>query len=101
LSVEEIGGEYELNTGLVIAEYFEINQLDPIATPGALVASHGPFVWGEDASSAVRNAEAVELIAVLAMSTLALNPDAQPIADALIERHFSRKHGPDAYYGQQ
>jgi L-ribulose-5-phosphate 4-epimerase len=101
LSVEEIGGEYELNTGLVIAEYFKINQLDPIATPGALVASHGPFVWGEDASSAVRNAEAVELIAVLAMSTLALNPDAQPIADALIERHFSRKHGPDAYYGQQ
>jgi L-ribulose-5-phosphate 4-epimerase len=101
LSVEEIGGEYELNTGLVIAEYFEMNQLDPIATPGALVASHGPFVWGEDAASAVRNAEAVELIAVLAMSTLALNPDAQPIADALIERHFSRKHGPDAYYGQQ
>jgi L-ribulose-5-phosphate 4-epimerase len=101
LSVEEIGGDYELNTGLVIAEYFEVNQLDPLATPGALVASHGPFVWGEDASSAVRNAEAIELIAALALDTLALNPDAQPIGDALIERHFSRKHGPDAYYGQR
>ena len=101
LSVEEIGGDYEHNTGLVIAEYFENNELDPLATPGALVASHGPFVWGEDASSAVRNAEAVELIAGLAMDTLALNPDQQPIADALIERHFSRKHGPDAYYGQK
>jgi len=101
LSVEDIGGDYEHNTRLVIAEHFEYNQLDPLATPGALVASHGPFVWGEDASSAVRNAEAVELIAGLAMDTLALNPDQQPIADALIERHFSRKHGPDAYYGQR
>ena len=101
LSTEEIGSDYELNTGLVIAEYFEVNQLDPLATPGALVASHGPFVWGEDAASAVRNAEAVELIAGLAMDTLALNPDQQPVGAALIERHFSRKHGPDAYYGQR
>lgn len=101
LTVEEIGGDYELNTGLVIAEFFEDNQIDPLAAPGVLVASHGPFVWGEDASNAVSNAEAVELIAALAMDTLALNPNQEPIPDALIERHFSRKHGPDAYYGQR
>ena len=101
LRTEEIAGDYELNTGLVIGEYFELNQLDPLAAPAALVASHGPFAWGEDAASAVRNAAAVELIAGLAMDTLSLNPDQQPIDAALIERHFSRKHGPDAYYGQR
>ena len=101
LTGEEISGDYEFNTGLVIVEYFELNQLDPLAAPGALVASHGPFVWGEDAESAVRNAEAVELVAGLALDTLAVNPEQAPIGDALIERHFNRKHGPNSYYGQR
>ena len=101
LTGEEISGDYEFNTGLVIVEYFELNQLDPLAAPGALVASHGPFVWGEDAESAVRNAEAVELVAGLALDTLAVNPEQTPIGDALIERHFNRKHGPNSYYGQR
>lgn len=101
LTVEEIAGDYEVNTGLAIAELFEVNQLDPLAAPGVLVASHGPFVWGEEATTAVRNAEAVELMARLALYTLAINPDQPPIEDALLQRHFSRKHGPDAYYGQR
>lgn len=101
LTIDEIDGEYEANTGDVIVELFEANQLDPLAAPGVLVASHGPFAWGEEASIAVRNAEAIELIARLAFDTLAINADQPPIGDALLRRHFDRKHGPDSYYGQK
>jgi L-ribulose-5-phosphate 4-epimerase len=66
-----------------------------------LVASHGPFAWGRDAAQAVENAVALETVAELALRTLELRPDASPLANELLERHFLRKHGPTAYYGQR
>ena len=69
--------------------------------PGVLVASHGPFVWGRDAGEAVDNAVALEAVAAMAAMTMSLAPDVEPIAVYLLERHFRRKHGPEAYYGQK
>ena len=69
--------------------------------PAALVASHGPFTWGRDAEDATNNAIALEGVAAMASRTIALSPDVEPIALYLLERHFRRKHGPDAYYGQK
>lgn len=100
LTAEEIQGDYEANTGRVIVEMYESGGLHPDEAPGALVASHGPFVWGATASAAVEMAAAVELMAELAIGTLAINPDQSPIEEELLDRHFSRKHGPMAYYGQ-
>jgi L-ribulose-5-phosphate 4-epimerase len=100
LQTEEIQGEYEAETGEVIVETMDGLELDPLAMPGALVLSHGPFTWGTDPAAAAANAAALEAVAALASRTLALAPDADPIAGALATRHFSRKHGPDAYYGQ-
>lgn len=100
LTSSEIEGEYEANTGDVIVEMFKEQELDPLDTPGALVASHGPFAWASTPAAAVEIASAMELLARLASETLAINPDVAPIEGALLERHFSRKHGPLAYYGQ-
>jgi L-ribulose-5-phosphate 4-epimerase len=100
LTSEEIDGDYEENTGSVIVEMYAANGLDSMDAPGALVASHGPFAWGEDAPAAVEMAAALELIAQLATHTLSIAPDRPPIETALLARHFSRKHGPLAYYGQ-
>lgn len=100
LEAYEIHGDYEANTGSVIVEMYQPGRLRPDEAPGALVASHGPFAWGDSASDAVRNAGAIELIAKLAFHTLALRPDQPPVEEPLRERHFSRKHGPMAYYGQ-
>lgn len=100
LSDDEIGGDYEANTGRVIVEMYGPDGLDNDEAPGALVASHGPFAWGPDAASAVKMAAAVEVIAELALHTLAIDPGRPPIEESLLERHFSRKHGPLAYYGQ-
>jgi L-ribulose-5-phosphate 4-epimerase len=100
LSDEEISGDYEANTGLVIVEMYGPDGFDPDDAPGALVASHGPFAWGPDAGSAVKMAAAMEVIAELALHTLAIEPGRPPIEAALLERHFTRKHGPLAYYGQ-
>jgi len=100
LTDDEIDGDYEENTGSVIVEMYSADGLDAMDAPGALVASHGPFAWGEDASAAVEMAAALELIAQLAAHTLAIAPDRPPIETALLRRHFSRKHGPFAYYGQ-
>lgn len=100
LTDEEIEGEYEMNTGAVIVETYAAEGLDPSRAPGALVASHGPFAWGGNASAAVEVAAAIELIAQLAAQTLAISPGRPPIEAALLDRHFSRKHGPRAYYGQ-
>jgi L-ribulose-5-phosphate 4-epimerase len=100
LSDEEISGDYEANTGLVIVEMYGPDGFDPDDAPGALVASHGPFAWGPDAGSAVTMAAAMEVIAELALHTLAIEPGRSPIEAALLERHFTRKHGPLAYYGQ-
>jgi len=100
LTSEEIQVDYEANTGRVIAEMYESGGLHPDEAPGALVASHGPFVWGASALAAVAMAAAVELMAELATRTLAINPDQTAIEQELLDRHFTRKHGPMAYYGQ-
>ena len=100
LSSEEIESDYEENTGRVIVEMFGPASLHPDEAPGALVASHGPFVWGPDSRSAVAMASAVEVMAELATHTLLINPDRGPLEAALLDRHFTRKHGPMAYYGQ-
>jgi L-ribulose-5-phosphate 4-epimerase len=100
LSNDEISGDYEANTGRVIVEMYGPGGLDPDDAPGALVASHGPFAWGPDAAAAVKMAAAMEVIAELALHTLAIDAGRSSIEEALLERHFSRKHGPLAYYGQ-
>jgi L-ribulose-5-phosphate 4-epimerase len=100
LSDAEIGGEYELETGRVIAETIEGLGLGALEMPAALVASHGPFCWGRTPTDAVTNAIALEAVAALAHRTLALDASIGPIGAPLLARHFSRKHGPGAYYGQ-
>jgi len=100
LTTDEIDGQYELETGHVIIETLEAEDLDPLSMPAVLVASHGPFTWGPDATAAVDNAIALEAVAAMAFRTVTLDPDARPIADALLERHHRRKHGRGAYYGQ-
>jgi L-ribulose-5-phosphate 4-epimerase len=100
LTSEEVRGEYEARTGDVIVETIEGLGLDPLEMPGVLVRSHGPFAWGTDAPHAVENAIALEEVAAMALDTLALAPSLGQIGDELLERHFRRKHGPAAYYGQ-
>jgi L-ribulose-5-phosphate 4-epimerase len=100
LEPDEIEGDYEENTGRVIVEMYGPDGLHAEDVPGALVASHGPFVWGATASDAVDVAASLELVAELAFRTLAIRPDQQAIEPELLDRHFDRKHGPMAYYGQ-
>ena len=97
----EVAGAYEHETGIVIIETLERLGLSATEMPAALVASHGPFTWGRDAEDAADNATALEAVAAMASRTMALSPDVEPIAQYLLERHFRRKHGPDAYYGQK
>jgi L-ribulose-5-phosphate 4-epimerase len=97
LTEAETADRYEHNTGVVIAERFA--DLDPMAVPAVLVAQHGPFAWGADAADSVRNAFVLEAIAAIALKTLTLAPAAAPAPPHLIERHYQRKHGPAAYYG--
>jgi L-ribulose-5-phosphate 4-epimerase len=98
LMTAEIRSDYEANTGRVIVERFK--KLDPIQHPAVLVASHGPFAWGKNATDAVHNAIVLEFLARLASETLRLNPKLKPMQPALLDKHFLRKHGPNAYYGQ-
>jgi L-ribulose-5-phosphate 4-epimerase len=98
LSDSEIEGEYEKNTGHVIVRSLE--HTDPMSTPGILVANHGPFAWGKDARTAAHNAAILESIARMAYFTLGINAAAQPAGNALREKHYLRKHGKNAYYGQ-
>jgi L-ribulose-5-phosphate 4-epimerase len=100
LTRAEIEGEYERLTGEVVVEALARRGLDPLAMPAALVASHGPLVWGTDAAEAVENAVALEAVAAAAYRTELLRPGVKPIGDDLLRRHFLRKHGPGAYYGQ-
>jgi L-ribulose-5-phosphate 4-epimerase len=100
MSSDEIHGDYEERTGDVIVETFERRGLDPLETPAVLVASHGPFAWGADVEHAVENAVALETVAELALQTVTLRADAAAVGDDLLDRHFLRKHGPAAYYGQ-
>lgn len=99
LTPEEIAGEYELNTGVVICRAFR--DRDPAAVTAVLVASHGPFCWGPTAQDAAHTAGVVELLARTAYYTLTLNGHAPAITRELHDRHFLRKHGKDAYYGQK
>jgi L-ribulose-5-phosphate 4-epimerase len=101
LTREEIGGDYERCTGDVIVETVTGLGLDALERPAVLVASHGPFAWGPDAETAIENAIALEVVAENAFRTEALEPGAAPIQPELLARHFLRKHGPGAYYGQQ
>ena len=100
MTPDEIRGEYERNTGAVIVERFHEGGIDAASVPGVLVAGHGPFVWGESAQKAAENAVALESVAEMALRTLTLNADARPIDRVLLDRHFLRKHGATAYYGQ-
>jgi len=98
LSVEEIRGDYETNTGEAIVR--RLQGLDPLEAPAALVRYHGPFCWGESASEAARHAVLLEEVARMALYTLLLEPSAASIPGELLDRHFYRKHGAAAYYGQ-
>jgi L-ribulose-5-phosphate 4-epimerase len=99
MSPKTIATDYELNTGLAIVQRFRT--LDPMAMPAVLVASHAPFCWGPSVSAAVDNASYLEEIATMAHHTLLLEPDAAPVSRQLLDKHFLRKHGRNAYYGQR
>jgi L-ribulose-5-phosphate 4-epimerase len=94
----EIQQDYEANTGRVIVRRFA--DLDPMQMPAALVAHHGPFTWGDDAFAAVKNAVVLEEVAKMALGTLQISPQQKPILQALLDKHYLRKHGENAYYGQ-
>ena len=98
LTAREISRDYEGETGNVICETF--SNIDPMDIPAVLVCSHGPFAWGEDAAKSVENAIVLEEVAMMAWHTLALNPKAD-FQRELVDKHYARKHGPDAYYGQK
>jgi len=98
MTENEISGEYEKETGTVIIERF--SGINPDYIPAALVYSHGPFSWGADASEAVHNAVVLEEVAFTAWHNLSLNPEIKPMQQELLDKHFLRKHGADAYYGQ-
>jgi L-ribulose-5-phosphate 4-epimerase len=96
---EEIQSEYEWNTGEVIIERFR--DLDPVATPAVLVSGHAPFCWGPSPTEATHTAAIVEEIAHMAFLTITINGESAAISQALHDKHFLRKHGPGAYYGQK
>lgn len=100
LSAEEIRCDYEHNTGRVIVEHFNLECIDPLEMPGVIVARHAPFTWGRDADAAVENALVLEEVADIAMLTLAIDNSATDVDEVLLNKHFSRKHGSKAYYGQ-
>ncbi len=99
LTKAEIEGDYELNTGKVIVERFK--GLNPNFVPGVVVASHGPFSWGTSAADAVHQAVVMEEVAMMAWHAKATNPELQPMQQELLDKHFLRKHGKNAYYGQK
>jgi L-ribulose-5-phosphate 4-epimerase len=98
LTKREVGADYEGNTGRVIVERFA--GLDPLGTPAVLVAGHGPFAWGRTPAEAARNTLVLERTAKTALGTLTLDPDRRRLPGYIVEKHFQRKHGPHATYGQ-
>ena len=100
LTAMEIEDAYESATGAVIVERFLADDLDPLDFPGVLVNRHGPFAWGPTVAKAVEAAVAIECVAQMALMTLELAPRLKPLEPELHEKHFERKHGPGAYYGQ-
>ena len=101
LTPEEIDEDYEKNTGKVIVETFKARGIDPLYVPGVLCASHGPFTWGKDAHEAVHNAVVLEEIAFMDWHAMALNPKQGTMQKTLLDKHYLRKHGENAYYGQK
>jgi L-ribulose-5-phosphate 4-epimerase len=99
LTVKEVDDAYETNTGHVIVERFR--DLDAAAMPAVLVAGHAPFAWGKDVADSVKNAVALEAVADMALGVLRLRSDAPSLESYILDKHFQRKHGPDAYYGQR
>ena len=100
LTQQQTAGDYESETGLAIVERFRAGGIDPVQMPVVLVANHGPFAWGKDANDAVHNAAVLELTARMALLSLQLEKNLPPMPQHLLEKHFFRKHGPGAYYGQ-
>ncbi len=100
LTEEEINGDYEVNTGKVIIETFEERKINPMYTPGVLCQNHGPFTWGKDAAEAVHNAVVLEEVAKMAFQTILINPEVKEAPNCIRDKHFFRKHGENAYYGQ-
>ena len=97
---EEIEGAYEENTGLLIVDEFNRMKLDPVAMPAVLCKNHGPFAWGKDAHEAVHNAVVLEEVAKMAYRAETINKDIKPAPQELQDKHYYRKHGANAYYGQ-
>ena len=100
LTKGEVESDYEANTGKVIVETIENRRLDPIAVPGIVVKNHGPFAWGKSPENAVYNAVVMEKVAEMDLKTLMLNPNAE-MKQYVLDKHYMRKHGPNAYYGQK
>lgn len=101
LTREELDEDYERNTGKVIVETFAQRGIDPDHVPAVICASHGPFTWGRDAEQAVYHASVLEAVAQMALMTRQINPNAAPAPQHVLDKHFMRKHGPNAYYGQK
>lgn len=101
LTPAEVDEDYERNTGKVIVETFSARGIDPVYVPGVLCASHGPFTWGKDPAQAVYHAVVLEEVARMALLTLTIDPTAAPAPQHVLDKHFLRKHGPGAYYGQK
>lgn len=100
LTSEEVSLDYEKNTGEVIVAHFRYNAIDENAVPAVLVRSHGPFTWGKSAKDAAKNAGTLEIVAEMALKTLCLNNNIDTIPVYLLNKHYTRKHGKNAYYGQ-
>ncbi len=101
LTDEEIEADYEFNTGVVIVGRFKDQGLDPLAVPGVLVANHAPFAWGKTAAAAAYNAVVLEYVAKLAFRTVVIEAEAATVSTRLLRKHYERKHGPKATYGQK
>jgi len=100
ISEQALKNDYELETGNLIVEHFRKGNLNPVHVTMALVAGHGPFTWGNSASQSVYNGAVLEEICKMAILTLSIDPDAKPLPEYIIRKHWERKHGPGAYYGQ-
>ena len=101
LTQEELDEDYELNTGKIIVETFRERGIDPVAVPAVICFSHGPFTWGKDAAEAVHNAVVLEEVAKMGIYTRQVRGDAAPAPQRILDKHYLRKHGPGAYYGQK
>lgn len=100
LTQAEVEADYEGNTGVVIAETLDSRGIDPMSVPGIVVKNHGPFTWGKDPAQSVYHAVVLDTVAEMTLKTLQLNPQAE-MPQYILDKHYMRKHGPNAYYGQK